>query len=208
MMPTNVAARMTLAADPGSLHGAVAAGVNPIGPRGVYDEAKRYAEALTMAYHRQQGVDPRIARISTRSSPTSRCCSTTAVSCGVRRSQSRGAALGDGSRRRLCLADCDCLRAVAPTRSSIRSTASPCPLSATAAASSPRRRRAHRASADRPCFEVRTRYGRSIRVTGDHSLFVEGRTASRAARGRTARTRRSRRHRRAASTCPNVTAPR
>ena len=31
--------------------------VNPIGPRGVYDEAKRYAEALTMAYHRQQGVD-------------------------------------------------------------------------------------------------------------------------------------------------------
>src|SRR5438876_3261778 len=37
--------------------------VNPIGPRGVYDEAKRYAEALTMAYHRQQGVDTCIARI-------------------------------------------------------------------------------------------------------------------------------------------------
>jgi len=37
--------------------------VNPIGPRGVYDEAKRYAEALTMAYMRQQGVDTRIARI-------------------------------------------------------------------------------------------------------------------------------------------------
>jgi dTDP-glucose 4,6-dehydratase len=37
--------------------------VNPIGPRGVYDEAKRYAEALTMAYHRQQGLDTRIARI-------------------------------------------------------------------------------------------------------------------------------------------------
>jgi dTDP-glucose 4,6-dehydratase len=37
--------------------------VNPIGPRGVYDEAKRYAEALTMAYHRQQGVDTVIARI-------------------------------------------------------------------------------------------------------------------------------------------------
>src|SRR3712207_5371632 len=31
--------------------------VNPTGPRGVYDEAKRYAEAMTMAYHRQQGVD-------------------------------------------------------------------------------------------------------------------------------------------------------
>jgi len=37
--------------------------VNPIGPRWVYDEAKRYAEALTMAYHRQQGVDTCIVRI-------------------------------------------------------------------------------------------------------------------------------------------------
>jgi dTDP-glucose 4,6-dehydratase len=37
--------------------------VNPIGPRGVYDEAKRYAEALAMAYHRQQGVDTAIVRI-------------------------------------------------------------------------------------------------------------------------------------------------
>jgi dTDP-glucose 4,6-dehydratase len=37
--------------------------VNPIGPRGVYDEAKRYSEAMTMAYHRQQGVDTAIARI-------------------------------------------------------------------------------------------------------------------------------------------------
>jgi dTDP-glucose 4,6-dehydratase len=37
--------------------------VNPIGPRGVYDEAKRYSEAMTMAYHRQQGVDTCIVRI-------------------------------------------------------------------------------------------------------------------------------------------------
>src|SRR3954452_24770759 len=37
--------------------------VNPIGPRGVYDEAKRYAEAMTMAYHRQQGVNTSIVRI-------------------------------------------------------------------------------------------------------------------------------------------------
>ena len=37
--------------------------VNPIGPRGVYDEAKRYAEAITMAYHRYHGVDTRIVRI-------------------------------------------------------------------------------------------------------------------------------------------------
>jgi dTDP-glucose 4,6-dehydratase len=37
--------------------------VNPIGPRGVYDEAKRFAEAMTMAYHRYHGLDTRIARI-------------------------------------------------------------------------------------------------------------------------------------------------
>src|SRR5438046_1754777 len=37
--------------------------VNPVGPRGVYDEAKRFAEAITMAYHRYHGVDTRIARI-------------------------------------------------------------------------------------------------------------------------------------------------
>jgi dTDP-glucose 4,6-dehydratase len=37
--------------------------VNPVGPRGVYDEAKRFAEAMTMAYHRFHGVDTRIVRI-------------------------------------------------------------------------------------------------------------------------------------------------
>jgi dTDP-glucose 4,6-dehydratase len=37
--------------------------VNPIGPRGVYDEAKRFAEAMTFAYHRAHGVDVRVARI-------------------------------------------------------------------------------------------------------------------------------------------------
>ncbi|TMP96186.1 MAG: SDR family oxidoreductase [Verrucomicrobia bacterium] len=37
--------------------------VNPIGPRGCYDEAKRFAEALTMAYHREHGIDTRISRI-------------------------------------------------------------------------------------------------------------------------------------------------
>ena len=37
--------------------------VNPIGPRGVYDESKRYAEAITMAYHRYHGIDTRIVRI-------------------------------------------------------------------------------------------------------------------------------------------------
>lgn len=47
--------------------------VNPIGPRGVYDEAKRYAEAITMAYHRQHGVDTRIVRIFNTYGPRMRC---------------------------------------------------------------------------------------------------------------------------------------
>ena len=46
--------------------------VNPIGPRGVYDEAKRYGEALTMAYRRQQGADTCIARIFNTSGPRMR----------------------------------------------------------------------------------------------------------------------------------------
>jgi len=37
--------------------------VNPVGPRGVYDEAKRFAEAMTMAYHRYHGIETRIIRI-------------------------------------------------------------------------------------------------------------------------------------------------
>src|SRR5439155_20743774 len=37
--------------------------VNPVGPRGVYDEAKRFAEAITMAYHRTHGISTRIVRI-------------------------------------------------------------------------------------------------------------------------------------------------
>ena len=46
--------------------------VNPVGPRGVYDEAKRFAEALSLAYHRQHGVEVRIARIFNTFGPTMR----------------------------------------------------------------------------------------------------------------------------------------
>jgi dTDP-glucose 4,6-dehydratase len=46
--------------------------VNPIGPRGVYDEAKRFAEAITMAYHRQHGLDTRIVRIFNTYGPRNR----------------------------------------------------------------------------------------------------------------------------------------
>src|SRR5881396_4316754 len=46
--------------------------VNPISPRGVYDEAKRFAEAMTMAYHRYHGVDTRIVRIFNTYGPSMR----------------------------------------------------------------------------------------------------------------------------------------
>jgi len=48
--------------------------VNPIGPRGVYDEAKRFAEAMTMAYHRVHGVQTRIVRIFNTYGPRMRLC--------------------------------------------------------------------------------------------------------------------------------------
>src|SRR2546428_11139244 len=46
--------------------------VNPVGPRGVYDEAKRFAEAITMAYHRVHGLDTRIVRIFNTYGPSMR----------------------------------------------------------------------------------------------------------------------------------------
>jgi dTDP-glucose 4,6-dehydratase len=76
--------------------------VNPIGPRGVYDEAKRYAEALTMAYHRQQGVDTCIARIFNTYGPRMRPNDGRAVPNFIRQALS-GKPLtifGDGSQTR------------------------------------------------------------------------------------------------------------
>lgn len=76
--------------------------VNPIGPRGVYDEAKRYAEALTMAYHRQQGVDTHIVRIFNTYGPRMRPKDGRAIPTFLRQA-SEGAPLtvfGDGSQTR------------------------------------------------------------------------------------------------------------
>lgn len=76
--------------------------VNPIGPRGVYDEAKRYAEALTMAYHRQQGVDAHIVRIFNTYGPRMRPKDGRAIPTFLRQA-SEGAPLtvfGDGSQTR------------------------------------------------------------------------------------------------------------
>ena len=58
--------------------------VNPIGPRGVYDEAKRYAKAMTMAYHRQQGVDTAIVRIFNTYGPRMRAFDGRAIPTFVR----------------------------------------------------------------------------------------------------------------------------
>jgi len=82
--------------------------VNPIGPRGVYDEAKRYAEALTMAYHRQQGVDTSIVRIFNTYGPRMRPFDGRAVPTFVRQALENKplTVFGDGSQTRsFCYVD-------------------------------------------------------------------------------------------------------
>jgi len=76
--------------------------VNPIGPRGVYDEAKRYAEALTMAYHRQQGVDTSIVRIFNTYGPRMRPFDGRAIPTFIRQAQADlpVTVFGDGSQTR------------------------------------------------------------------------------------------------------------
>jgi dTDP-glucose 4,6-dehydratase len=82
--------------------------VNPIGPRGVYDEAKRYAEALTMAYHNQQGVDTAIVRIFNTYGPRMRAHDGRAIPTLVRQAFENKplTVFGDGSQTRsFCYVD-------------------------------------------------------------------------------------------------------
>jgi dTDP-glucose 4,6-dehydratase len=82
--------------------------VNPIGPRGVYDEAKRYSEAMTMAYHRQQGVDTHIARIFNTYGPRMRPHDGRAIPTFVRQALGNKpiTVFGDGSQTRsFCYVD-------------------------------------------------------------------------------------------------------
>jgi dTDP-glucose 4,6-dehydratase len=76
--------------------------VNPIGPRGVYDEAKRYAEALTMTYHRAQGVDTCIVRIFNTYGPRMRPHDGRAIPTFVRQALADQplTVFGDGSQTR------------------------------------------------------------------------------------------------------------
>ena len=82
--------------------------VNPVGPRGVYDEAKRYAEAMTMAYYRQQGVNTCIARIFNTYGPRMRPNDGRAIPTFVRQAlESKPLTVfGDGSQTRsFCYVD-------------------------------------------------------------------------------------------------------
>jgi dTDP-glucose 4,6-dehydratase len=88
--------------------------VNPIGPRGVYDEAKRYAEALTMAYHRQQGLDTSIVRIFNTYGPRMRAHDGRAIPTFLRQALKDQplTVFGDGSQTRsFCYVD-DLIRGI------------------------------------------------------------------------------------------------
>jgi nucleoside-diphosphate-sugar epimerase/intein/homing endonuclease len=153
--------------------------VNPIGPRGVYDEAKRYAEAMTMAYHRQQGVDTSIVRIfnsvladeqilfddgrelhrCTAAELSARLASYTLLATYAKAPVGGGVALEDTPSPALEF----------PVDGySVPSFAG----GGRMVAAEPSAFIGH--PTEQRCFKVTTRYGRSVRVTGDHSLFVEG----------------------------------
>ncbi|HET7515976.1 MAG TPA: UDP-glucuronic acid decarboxylase family protein [Gaiella sp.] len=88
--------------------------VNPVGPRGVYDEAKRYAEALTMAYHNQQGVDTSIVRIFNTYGPRMRSHDGRAIPNFIRQALANEplTVYGDGSQTRsFCYVD-DLIRGI------------------------------------------------------------------------------------------------
>jgi nucleoside-diphosphate-sugar epimerase/intein/homing endonuclease len=146
--------------------------VNPIGPRGVYDEAKRYAEALTMAYHRQQGVDTGIVRIFNSVLADEQLL----YDDGRELRRETAASLAER------LAAYGRVAAYAGAGGGVAEEASEFPLRGYAVPAFGADGRALAASTDafiahpthQRCFHVRTRYGRGLRVTGDHSVFVEG----------------------------------
>ncbi|HEX2707815.1 MAG TPA: NAD-dependent epimerase/dehydratase family protein, partial [Solirubrobacterales bacterium] len=157
--------------------------VNPIGPRGVYDEAKRYAEALTMAYHRQQGLDTAIVRIF------NSVLADEQVLFDDGRELQRCTA-GELSARlaRFASPAAYARRSVGPATGGTAlleaepSAAVEFPVEGFSVPSFTAGGRMVAAEpsgfighpTEQRCFEVSTRYGRSVKVTGDHSLFVEG----------------------------------
>jgi UDP-glucuronate decarboxylase len=154
--------------------------VNPIGPRGVYDEAKRYAEALTMAYHRQQGVDTAIVRIfnsivadeqvvyddgrELRREAVGQAAERAMATARVAYRSPAGARADAGAVATVLLPACEYLLS-GYSVPAFGADARIAPARTDGLVAHPNNAR---------CFEVRTRYGRSIRVTADHSIFVEG----------------------------------
>jgi UDP-glucuronate decarboxylase len=146
--------------------------VNPIGPRGVYDEAKRYAEALTMAYLRQQGVDTSIVRIF-----NSVLADEQVLYDDGRELRRETAEQAAGRLARVSIAV-----PAGYAREDTTSQAIEHPLTGFSVPAFDSAGHIVSASTcalighptEQLCYEVRTRYGRSIKVTGDHSLFVEG----------------------------------
>lgn len=129
--------------------------VNPIGPRGVYDEAKRFAESMTMAYHRAHGVDTRIVRIFNSILADQPVLLFNDEQLHIE-------PIADYARRVELLAD--------RPREVLVPAFNPATMrmelrAATALIQHP---------AMRDAFELRLRYGRSVKVTGDHSVFVRG----------------------------------
>jgi UDP-glucuronate decarboxylase len=132
--------------------------VNPVGPRGVYDEAKRFAEAMTMAYHRVHGVQTRIVRIfnSILADETILLFnSETAHITGIEDYAREVEASPLVVPRRILVPSFD----QATGRVSLRE--------ASALIKHPPERE--------DAYLITTRYGREIRVTGDHSVFRMGR---------------------------------
>jgi UDP-glucuronate decarboxylase len=127
--------------------------VNPVGPRGVYDEAKRFAEAMVMAYHRAHGVDTRIARIFN------------SVLADEQVLYDNGRELRREPAGRLAERLAGRVDLTGFSVPSFDSQGRIIPSEATAFVEHPPVGR---------CFQIATAYGRTIRVTGDHSLFVEG----------------------------------
>jgi UDP-glucuronate decarboxylase len=156
--------------------------VNPIGPRGVYDEAKRYAEALTMAYHRQQGVDTAIVRIF-----NSILADEQVLYDDGRELRREKVSDMAGRLARYAVA-AGYVPKSAPRASGVAlldagfSPAMEYPLEHFTVPSFTTGGRMVSAPTqaliahptDERCYELRTRYGRSIKVTGHHSVFVEG----------------------------------
>ena len=136
--------------------------VNPIGPRSVYDEAKRFAEAMTMAYHRQHGLDVRIVRIFNSILADEQILYDDGVELRRERAE-------DLARRLHGQIDLAGFSVPAFDGAGTVSAAAASAFIGHPTAST--------------CYRVTTRYGRTIKVTGDHSLFVadaHGRPVARA----------------------------